>query len=294
MDIRPQADIPEGINYSRESPLKEFVLLTGGLLLAFFSIVIILGIFADHFAQYVPFSAELKIASLQESNTDVGNNGPMQDYLQRVADRVAAAQHLPADMSVTIHYRDSDVVNAFATLGGRVMVYRGLLEKLHSENALAMVLGHEVAHIKYRHPIRGAGRTAVIGVTLAMFNGAAGNDIVNDVLGEAGLLTALKFSRSQEQQADAAALQAVERLYGHVHGADELFRYLQQEEQEQHLLLSDFYNTHPLTENRIIDIHEEAQAHGWPLQGRLTPLPEKFSVWLDAESEEERKPEADN
>ena len=278
MDIRHEPDIPEGINYSRESPLKEFMLLTGGLLLALISMILILGLFADHFARYVPFSAELKIASLQEQRTSPPP--PIEKYLQRLADRLAAAQALPADMSVTVRYRPDNIVNAFATLGGRIVVFRGLLEKLHSENSVAMVLAHEIAHIKYRHPIRSAGRAAVIGLAMTMVNSTAGNDMLEDIFGQTGLLTAMKFSRTQEQQADLSALGAVESLYGHINGADELFQYLLQEESRRPILLTEFYSSHPLTENRIVVIHEQAQVHGWPSAGRLTPLPHGFADWL--------------
>lgn len=36
---------------------------------------------------------------------------------------------LPADFTVTIHYQDSDIPNVFATLGGHVVVFRGLITR---------------------------------------------------------------------------------------------------------------------------------------------------------------------
>ena len=278
MDIHHEPDIPEGINYSRESPLKEFMLLTGGLLLALISMILILGLFADHFAQYVPFSAELKVASMEEQRSSPPP--PVESYLQRLADRLAAVEGLPSDMPVTIRYQPDDVVNAFATLGGRIVVFRGLLETLHSENSVAMVLAHEIAHIKYRHPIRSVGRAAVIGLTVTMVNSTAGNDMLEDVFGQTGLLTAMKFSRRQEQQADLSALRAVEKLL--------------QEESRRPMMLTEFYSSHPLTENRIVVIHEQAQVHGWPAAGRLTPLPDEFATWLESDTGSDRETVTEN
>ena len=47
--------------------------------------------------------------------------------------------------------------NAYATLGGNIILTRELINSMSSENALSMVLAHEIAHIKHRDPIRSAG-----------------------------------------------------------------------------------------------------------------------------------------
>ncbi|WP_010257095.1 M48 family metalloprotease [Treponema primitia] len=46
---------------------------------------------------------------------------------------------------------DSPDLNAFATTGGHIFVCRGLLEAVSSEDALAAVLAHEIAHIQLKH-----------------------------------------------------------------------------------------------------------------------------------------------
>lgn len=57
-----------------------------------------------------------------------------------------------------IHYHfylqdDRNFVNAFALPGGQIVVGRGLLELLEFQDELAMVLGHEIAHVDNRHAI---------------------------------------------------------------------------------------------------------------------------------------------
>ena len=277
-------EIPEGINYSREHPLKEFVILTAGVLGLFLVLILVLGLLAESLAGYVPFSAEQKIAALQPLDTS-GDESPMRPYLQGLAERLAAAEDLPRDMSIQVHYVDDDTVNAFATLGGNIIVFRGLLEVMPDENALAMVIAHEVAHIKYRHPLKGLGRVVVIGTVLSMFSGAAGNDIVNDVLGQAGLLTALKYSRTQERQADSEALAALQQLYGHVDGATELFHLLQQQEKEHALHQPEFFDSHPLTENRITTLQQLAEEEDWATNGERTKLPPDFHAWLQTDND---------
>ena len=46
---------------------------------------------------------------------------------------------------------DSDEVNAFVLPGGKVFVYRGMLRQLESDDELAVILGHEAAHVQARH-----------------------------------------------------------------------------------------------------------------------------------------------
>jgi predicted Zn-dependent protease len=277
-------EIPEGINYSREHPLKEFVVLTGGILALFLGAVLLLGLLAESLADYVPFSAEQKIAALQPLDTSATGSA-LQSYLQGLAERLAIAEQLPSDMAVQVHYVDDDTVNAFATLGGHIIVFRGLLEIMPDENALAMVLAHEVAHIKYRHPLKGMGRAVVIGTVLSLVSTSAGNDIVNDVLGQAGLLTALKYSRDQERRADVEALAALQRLYGHVAGATTLFRVLQQRDAASATRQLEFFNSHPLTGKRIVTLQQRAAAQGWDRHGKQTQLPADFQAWLTAEAD---------
>lgn len=232
---------------------------------------------------FIPFSAEQKIA-----DTFVGDmkdeqvqpeDVPLVQYLQTLADHLAKAEGLPDDMHITVHYIDSDTVNAFATLGGHVFMFRGLLKSVPNENALAMVMAHEIAHVKYRHPIKSLGRGVVTGTAIAMVSSAAGGDVVGNVLGETGLLTVLKFSRDQEQQADEEALAALFKLYGHVEGANTVFDILK-EAHKNDPNPPEFFSSHPHTDNRIENLKAVAAQYDWPTEGAITPLPLQFKSWI--------------
>ena len=263
---------PEGINVSQTHPLLDFLRLLGGLLVIAAIVFVVLALLADKVAKYVPFEKELEISS--RFADDFPAPGPTSAYLQDLADRVVAAQELPAGMRIRMHYVDSSTVNAFATLGGNVIFFRGLIGKMPSENALAMVISHEIAHVKLRHPISTFGRGLAIGILVAMVSAGSGSDIVGRALGNAGLLTALTFSRSQESAADAAALRTLARMYGHVAGADEVFKLLQEESTHGIGNLPAILRTHPLDQDRIDAIARIAAANGWPMQGPTQLLPE--------------------
>jgi len=263
---------PEGINVSQTHPLLDFLRLLGGLLVIAAIVFVALALLADKVAKYVPFEKELEISS--RFADDFPAPGPTSAYLQDLADRVVAVQELPTGMRIRMHYVDSSTVNAFATLGGNVIFFRGLIGKMPSENALAMVISHEVAHVKLRHPIATFGRGLAIGILVAMVSAGSGSDIVGRALGNAGLLTALTFSRSQESAADAAALRTLARMYGHVAGADEVFKLLQEESTHGIGNLPAILRTHPLDQDRIDAIARIAATNGWPMQGPTQLLPE--------------------
>jgi predicted Zn-dependent protease len=133
----------------------------------------------------------------------------LQDYVQRIGERLAAASHRP-DLVYRFTVLDSKEVNAFALPGGYIYITRGLLAYLNDEADLAAVLGHEIGHVTARHAVRqhSAVQLANIGATLGtifipgMAHPAAGQ-LVN-VLG-----TALLRGYGREHELEADRLGAV-------------------------------------------------------------------------------------
>ncbi len=247
-----------------------FAILTGGVLLALAAVVLVLSLSADFLTKYIPFRYELDLAQPIERQFNKPHS--FDEVLVPLGDKLAAAMELPEDVRLSVHYSDEDVVNAFASFGGHVVIYRGLVEKLESENALAMVLAHEIAHIKHRHPIRSLGRGVVVMLALLALAGVQGGDLVGNVISGAGSLTLLGFSRAQENEADATALAAVQRVYGHTAGALQLYEVLLDEHGETGKNLPVFLSSHPLTTERIINLRALAGERGWPDIGEITAL----------------------
>jgi len=280
--------IPEGINVSQEHPLKDFVFMALGLGLLTLLLVFSLSLGAGFLVRFIPFSLEKEIAGAQladrleasvnyEHGTEAANDTEhkLQAYLQSLANQLAKAQGLDDEMSISVHYVDDATVNGFATLGGHIFLHRGLLEKLPHENALAMLIAHEIAHIKHRDPIMALGRGVVVGLALTSLSGIGDGAFANQLINNVSLLTMLSFSREQESAADEAAILTLKNHYGHSHGAEALFEVLQQ---EQKLNPPELLSTHPVTEDRITFIQSrslEANA-----VNETKPLPEWFAQAL--------------
>ena len=112
---------------------------------------------------------------------------------------------------------DSSEINAFATSGGHIFVTRGLLNVVKSEDALASVIAHEVAHIQLRHGIKAIKTSRATQALLVTAAAGIGNamgmdvneltDIMNESVSE--IMQAMVnsgYSKEMEYEADIAAM----------------------------------------------------------------------------------------
>jgi predicted Zn-dependent protease len=262
----------EGISSSDEHPLKEFAWLIGASIVAVAAVLLLVGSLARWLAPFVPFSTEVALAERLVDGTASTEHADRSLALQELADRVAARMDLPAGMTVVLGYEESPVINAYATLGGRIRVYSGLLNELRSEDELAALIAHEIAHVRHRHVAASLGRGLAVALVLGVVSADAGAAAAQSTLGRAASLAMLGYSREQEAEADTEALRAVVALYGHAGGVIGLFDRLGEVTGNTGPELS-WLRSHPLTDARLAAIEAEAKRQGWPVSGEVTVLP---------------------
>ena len=151
---------------------------------------------------------------------------------------------------------DTAVLNAFCVPGGYIYVYTGLIKFLDSEDQLAGVMGHEIAHADLRHSTRQLIQSYGISLLVKFIFGYDGGGLVNIAANLAGL----KFSRSHESEAD---LQSVKYLYHteyDARGVKGFFEKLNKENKNPEIV--EFLSTHPEPENRIQKIDDEFKLLG--------------------------------
>ena len=109
---------------------------------------------------------------------------------------------------------NNKVKNAWCMPGGKIAVYTGMLEVTKNTNALAAVMGHEIAHAVAKHSVERASRSALLqtgtqlidifsGGKLSQVNRATGMDTVG-LLQQIGIMN--PFTRKQETEADYLGL----------------------------------------------------------------------------------------
>jgi predicted Zn-dependent protease len=138
--------------------------------------------------------------------------GSQADYVRRVGQKISVQSGLSnAQSDFTISLLNSPANNAFAIPGGYVYVTRQLLGLMNDEAELASVLGHETGHVAARHSQRrqsAATRNSVLGALGQLGVGIllGGNSQIGQLLskgiGTGAQALTLKFSRSQEYEAD--------------------------------------------------------------------------------------------
>ncbi len=113
---------------------------------------------------------------------------------------------------------DSDEINAFAAPGGLVLVTRGLLGCASSEDAVAAILAHEIAHVTGSHGLKAIKKDrltkAVVGVGAAAAQVLGSEElseqtaVFKDTIGDiTGTLVNSGYSRDLEFEADEAAIE---------------------------------------------------------------------------------------
>jgi beta-barrel assembly-enhancing protease len=279
----------EGINASHEHPLKEFAWLAGGALAAVAVLVVLTSYCAQWIAPRIPFEYEMKLAAgLDFARTPASAEArAAQAELQALANRLAARMGMPQGMTVRVGYHESGAVNAFATLGGQTVFFRGLVSRLGSEDAAAMVVAHELAHLKHRHPAAALGRGVAVGLMLSMVSAELGRALGGNVLSQAGMMTLLTFNRDQEREADEEALRVLAAEYGHVGGALDLFEVFLRPNPAPAAAIAEasvpeFLRTHPLTASRLQAVRDWARANGKALEGPRRPLPAALAAVVTA------------
>lgn len=267
-------EIPEGINVSDEHPLKSLVQLVLGVIAVIAIVLVVLHYSVQYLVQYIPFEFEVEMTNhidfLDSETNELSDIGlSKQQELQVLADALSAKMQLPDEMKIIVHYSSEDIVNAFATLGGHVFIYQGLLDTLKSEQALSMVMAHEIAHIQLRHPINSIGKGVALMTLGAVITGATGSSAGQSLINSSSNLGLMKFSRDQESNSDLLAAHAIQAYYGNIAGAEDLFKSFE-------LLAvsktATIFSSHPHSDNRWKALADKADRYNWVTEGGLRPI----------------------
>ncbi|MCF8229418.1 MAG: M48 family metalloprotease [Bacteroidales bacterium] len=153
--------------------------------------------------------------------------------------------------------RDDEVLNAFATPGGYLYFYTGLIKFLDNEAQFAGVMGHEMAHAAERHSTENLTKVYGLQVLLSVVLGQDPGMIAQIAADLAAGLTVLAFSRNHEYEADEFAVKYLYNTSYDARGVAGFFEKLEGSPQPPQ-----FLSTHPSHENRISEIMAMWEALG--------------------------------
>jgi predicted Zn-dependent protease len=205
--------------------------------------------------------AALGMQGFQEvvSQSRVVRSGPAFEQVRRVTGRLAAAMSDTVRFDWQVAVIDDPAQNAFCLPGGKICVYTGILPITQTDDGLAVVLGHEMAHATCHH---GAERVLHQNMTQTAMLGLQGSVADLDYQQQRtlmGLLGAgaqygvlLPFSRSHESEADLVGLKYMARAGYDPRAAVAFWQRMAAASGGQKQ--PEFASTHPLHETRIRQI----------------------------------------
>lgn len=193
------------------------------------------------------------------------------DYLENLIFKLITHSRLD-DRRVDVVIVDNANINAFAVPGGVIGVHNGLFLWAQSEDELATVLAHEVAHLSQRHFSRGVEfqkrqQPLTLAAMLASFAllAAGGGDAGIAALSAtqaAAQNSALRYSRGNEQEADRIGMQTIVEAGFSPHAAPAMFeRMLHASRYSSGRKVPEFLRSHPLSENRVADTRNRARQY---------------------------------
>lgn len=160
-----------------------------------------------------------------------------------------------------IHVARDATVNAFAMPGGYIVFHTALLEKAGRAEEVAGVLAHEIQHVELRHGLRGMVHAAGWRIALTLLMGDTGGTVAASLVENLGNL---RFSRSQESEADMRGVKALLAADIDPRGMAEFFRKLAKQGGSPPALLS----SHPASEDRFVAVEQAV-----PTGRQFPPLP---------------------
>ena len=197
-------------------------------------------------------------AVIVEQQLGVVDDPELTAYVEAVGQRVAR-QSPRRSVRYEFAIVDQEAPNAFALPGGRVYVSRGLLALVNSEDELACVLAHEIAHVAARHHAQRQTRAATVGLiglgpalVGALVGGSAGRAISEPFQALGGGIIA-SYSREQEREADRVGQQIAAQAGANPAAMASFFATLEREASrvEDEPSMPSFFDTHPSTSERV-------------------------------------------
>ncbi|CAM8672330.1 HtpX Zn-dependent protease with chaperone function [Comamonadaceae bacterium] len=216
------------------------------------------------------------LAQAQQQRALAGNEHPQVQRLRAIARRIIpyANEWNPRakDWRWEINLIGSKQINAFCMPGGKIAFYTGILDTLKlTDDEVAMVMGHEIAHALREHARERMGKTAATGLGANLLSQVLGLGQIGQTVTQYGAqLLTLKFSREDESEADLVGLELAARAGYDPRAGITLWRKMSAANKNAP---PQWLSTHPAGDTRIADM-EAAMAQVVPLYAK-SQKPEK-------------------
>lgn len=187
-------------------------------------------------------------------------------YIRRIGNKIVA--ETGAKRPFSFYIIDNPEINAFAGPNGVIGIHTGLIMAAKSEDELASVMAHEIAHVTQRHLSRtfdyqsNLSMTNIASIIAAILVGTQDPGAgIATYIGAMGIniQQQLKNSRIHENEADYFGIDYLNRSGYNPYAMGDFFERLSKEAQLYEGSAPEILMTHPVTTNRLAKAHDRAQ-----------------------------------
>jgi predicted Zn-dependent protease len=160
-----------------------------------------------------------------------------------------------SDYNLSFTVVNSDIVNAYALPGGRIVVFSAMINEMNKPEQMAALLSHEVSHINKKHSLKNLSRAYSGKIFLSFLVGDTA--ILDFIADQAQNIYELKYSREMETEADLDGLRILQNNGINQKGMIELMHILEDQENKIGMDIPQYMSTHPVSKNRIKSISKK-------------------------------------
>ncbi len=184
-------------------------------------------------------------------NYPIYMNSAAQQYLQNMMNQIIQSPEIKYrdKFAYTVTIIDANTINAFATPGGYIYVYKGLLKYLDNEATLAAILAHEVAHAERRHATKRMTKAYGLQVLLGVILGQNPSTLETIAANLFSGLTLLYNSREDEYEADEYSFRYLRSTIWYPGAGIFFFEKIKDKSNQSEF--KELFSTHPLDQKRI-------------------------------------------
>ena len=209
------------------------------------------------------------------SQYDLIDDPEINHYIQTLGHRIA--QHTHSNKHFRFYIINNPDINAFAGPDGVIGIHTGLIQSVSTEDELASVIAHEIAHVTQEHLYRRMAlqseqslpqiASMIAAILIGMSDPNAG---MAALMGSSAfqIEKQLKYSRMHEYEADHEGIELLNQSGYNPHAMPDFFEKLAKSYQHQGTSMPEILRTHPLSENRLA----KAQARAHSLNQNINKL----------------------
>jgi len=207
------------------------------------------------------------------------------EYVNKVGNRIVEGLEEPL-FNYRFHVIKVDTYNAFAIPAGYIFIHSGLLAAMDSEEELAGILAHEIAHVNARHisqkieRSKKIGWASMAGMAAGILIGAAGGgeaaQAVTTGSQAAGVAAELSYSRENEIQADQLGLIYLTDAGYSAEGLLKILKKMRTKQWFDTEQVPTYMRTHPAIDDRIVYLDGQIVATPQTAKGRSPKASDEF------------------